>query len=291
MKFPWDKYEEQELTRRNTLQVFITNVCNLKCEGCFAKNIISENNKHMTIEEYTKAIKAFIEKGGKQINLLGGEPLLHPQLKEILKINKDNNIKTTIYTNGYFLNRYTIEDLQGAKLRVSIYCDIGKVKDVFNLPKTELPIDANFMISANTTLKELIDCSSYIEQNFNCDTFFIFSMRELDNPRKEFFDDTKLTMPVIQYKELVHEFLNIYEGKMDIHISKRGVFESTKTLPDTKCRFANYIIGGKIIQCPYDVVNTKFQKDYSFGERHCQHNNTCLMSKIILKRKNIHIKD
>ena len=93
-------------------------------------------------------------------------------------------------------------------------------------------------------------------------------------------------MPVLKYKELIHNFLERYSGNMEIHVSKRGVFESTKTLPDNKCKFANYFIGGKIIQCPYDVVNLKFQNDYEFGKRNCQQNNTCLMSKVIYKRKN-----
>jgi len=285
MKFPWHKYEELPLSRRNTLQVFITNVCNLKCTGCFARKIMIDNNKHISLEEYTLVVQNFLEKGGQQINLLGGEPLLHPKLKEILRINNENNIKTTIYTNGYFLDRYTKEDLEGAKLRVSIYCEGGKIKNASSLPKTNLPIDANFMVSKETTLEELLDCSKYIENNYTCDTFFISSIRELDNPRKEFFDDTSITMPVIQYKELVHAFLEAYNGNMQIHISKRGVFESTKTLPDTTCRFANYFIGKKIIQCPYDVVNLNFQNDYAFEKRSCQQNNTCLMSKIVLKRK------
>lgn len=285
MKFPWHKYEELPLSRRNTLQVFITNACNLKCTGCFARKIMADNNKYITLEEYSSAVKTFLEKGGQQINLLGGEPLLHPELKQILKINKDNNIKTTIYTNGYFLDRYSKEELIGAKLRVSIYCEGGKIKNASSLPKTNLPIDANFMVSAQTTLDELLDSSAYIEKNYDCDTFFISSIRELDNSRKEFFDDTAITMPVIQYKELVHKFLDAYNGNMQIHISKRGVFESTKTLPDTTCRFSNYFIGGKIIQCPYDVVNLKFQKDYVFEKRSCEQNNTCLMSKIVLKKK------
>ena len=141
------------------------------------------------------------------------------------------------------------------------------------------------MVSKKTTVEGLLKSASYLEDNFDSKVFFISSIRELDNPRKEFFDDTKICMPLFQYKELVHEFLDKYNGNMSIHISKRGVFESTKTLPDTKCNFANYFIGGKIVQCPYDVVNLKFQKGYEFGKRNCQQNNTCLMSKIILKRK------
>jgi len=286
MKFPWHKYKEQPLERRNTLQVFITNDCNLRCDGCFARNIIGHDKTHINLREYNKVILDFLEKKGKQINLLGGEPLLHPQLKEILKLNKKYNLKTTIYTNGLLIDQYSPEDFENAKLRVSLYSKSGKVKSVLSLPKTKIPLDANFMVSRKTTLEELLESADHMEESYNCSTFFISSLRELDNPQQEFFYDTEMTMPVLEYKELVHEFLNKYDGKMAIHISKRGVFESTTTIADNKCRFANYFIGNKIIQCPYDIVNQKFQKDYQFWERHCQHNNSCLMSKIILKPKN-----
>ena len=141
------------------------------------------------------------------------------------------------------------------------------------------------MISKDTTLKDLLETANYAESKFNCNVFFISSIRELDNKRNEFFDDTDITMNLIRYKELVCQFLNKYNGKMEIHISKRGMFESTKTMAENRCRFANYFIGGKIVQCPYDVVNCRFQNDYTFNKRHCQHNNTCLMSKIVYVRK------
>ncbi len=283
MRFPWDKYEELPVSRRNTLQIFITNQCNLRCAGCFARKILGENGQHISLDEYKKAVKDFLEKGGEQINIIGGEPLLHHDLRSIIKFNLKNGIKTTIYTNGYLLDKYSEKDFEGVKLRVSIYCKLGGVKSVNTLPKTNIPVDINFMVSKNTTVEELLDTASYVENNLNCNVFFISSIRELDNPRQEFFDDTAITMGVLKYKELVHDFLNKYRGNMEIHISKRGVFESTKTLPDNTCRFANYFIGGKIIQCPYDVVNLKFQKDYAFNERFCRQNNACLMSKIILK--------
>lgn len=291
MRFPWDKYEEVPLSRRNTLQVFMTNKCNLKCDGCFARNIIEGNNANIGLGEYNRVLLDFLEKGGEQINLLGGEPLLHPYLRKIIRINKEKKIKTTIYTNGYFLSDYRKKDFDGAKLRVSLYSYDSKNKSALALPKTDIPLDANFMVSVNTTLEELLSSAEHMEKNYNCGVFFISSIRELDNPRKEFFDDTAITMPVLKYKELIHNFLDKYAGNMDIHVSKRGVFESTMTVADNKCRFANYFIGGKIIQCPYDVVNLKFQNDYSFNKRNCQQNNACLMSKIILKNKNNYPKD
>jgi len=284
MRFDWTKYEELPLSRRNTLQIFITNRCNLRCLGCFARSVMKDDNLDISVDEYKRVINDFIDKGGKQINLLGGEPLLHPKLKDILNINREKGIKTTIYTNGNLLNEFNKEDFDRIKIRISIYSLCKSVKSACDIPKTNIPFDANFMISRDTSLKELLDCAEYVEYNHNCKVFFIFSMIELDNPRKEFFDSTANTIDSLKYKELVHEFLDLYEGNMNIHISKRGVFESTKTLPDNKCRFANYFIGGKIIQCPYDVVNLKFQKDYEFNCRHCQQNNTCMMSKIVLRK-------
>jgi len=289
MKFPWDKYEELPLERRNTLQVFITNKCNLKCTGCFARNIMGENNQNINIGEYERAVLDFVGKGGKQINLLGGEPLLHPELSKLICINKYHNLKTTIYTNGTAFKGYSPEDFKDVKLRVSIYSylDEGGEKSCINIPDSsfKFDFDANFMVSKGTTLDELIHTAERSEVQFGCKVFFISSLRELDNERKEFFDDTDLTMPVLQYKELVHRFMDVYVGGMDIHVSKRGVFESTVNQCGNKCKFANYIIGGKVVQCPYDIVNEKYQEDYEFDKRYCQQNSTCLMSKVIYRRK------
>lgn len=283
MLFPWNKYEELAVGRRNTLQVFITNKCNLNCNGCFAKAVMKDD-EFMSLEEYQRTIKNFLEQGGEQINILGGEPLLHQKLGEILDTNRKHKIKTTIYTNGYYLKRFNKEFFDGIKLRISLYCKTGGTKSTASLPKTDIPIEVCFMVSSSTTLKELLETAKIVETEHDCNVFFISSIRELDNPHKEFFEDTPLCMNVLEYKKLVHEFLKQYDGNMEIHISKRGVFESTKNMAENKCRFANQFIGGKTIQCPYDVINSKFQEGYSFGKRHCQQNNTCLMSKIAVKR-------
>lgn len=285
MKFPWYKYEECKVNRINTLQIFITNDCNLRCTGCFARNIMGDKKNYMEIEEYKEIIKKAKEKGCQRITLIGGEPLKHPYLREMIYENNLLEFKTTIYTNGYFLDTYTKRDFQGAKLRISLYCKSGKLKSLDHLPETTIPFDICFMVSRTTTVDELIETANFVETKHNCKVFFISSLRELDNPNQEFFEDTDLTMPVMEYKKLVHNFLEQYQGAMEIHISKRGVFESIVNQNGNKCKFANYSIGGKIIQCPYDIVNQKYQPDYEFDKRYCQHNNSCLMTKIKLIRK------
>lgn len=283
MYFPWNKYKELPTKRINTVQVFITTYCNLSCAGCFAKNIMGDKT-HMSIIEYKKILDNAKKKGCERITLIGGEPLLHPEIKKMVSLNNESGIKTTIYTNGYFLNKYKKEDLPNAKIRVSIYCKSGIIKNVNSISKTEIDFDVCFMVSKNTTIEELVESATYLENYRNCKVFFISSLRELDNEKKEFFEDTELTMPVIQYKSLVHNFLKLYNGNMEIHVSKRGVFESTINTNGNKCKFSNCFTNDKIIQCPYDIVNEKFQNDYSFDTRFCQHNNTCLMSKVVFKK-------
>lgn len=285
MKFPWDKYIELPLSSRNTLQIFITNRCNCVCNGCFARNVMVDD-QDISLSEYRTAIATAVSKGVKQINLLGGEPFLHPQIYDLIEINNCTNLKTTIYTNGTLLHKIDVDRLGEAKLRVSIYSLEGS-KGINLLPgyDSRLTFDANFMIHSETTVDEMLEVARVAEEVHCCKVFFIFSMRELENSEKEFFCDNQYTGSILGYKKIVHSFLTQYPGNMDIHVSKRGVFESTTSIPRNRCCFANYFIGGKIIQCPYDVVNTAYQQDYDFDVRNCQHNTTCLMSKVIYRKK------
>lgn len=294
MYFPWDKYEELPLSKRNTLQIFITNRCNLKCEGCFARNVMAGDSREISMKEYCSAVETARQKGARQINILGGEPLLHPKLDTMCELNAANDIKTTVYTNGIGLTKgLDYRYFHGAKLRVSLDSFTGTKKAVSNLMESGFGvqhIDANFMITTKTTVAELYYSANVLE-DYGCKVFFIFNFCEMAGCEEygdgDFFDETisDLELPVIDYKWLVHEFLELYGGSMEIHISKRGVFESTLSLPHNKCKFANYFIGGKIIQCPYDIINLKYQDDYEYDKRFCQQNSTCLMSKIKLQRR------
>ena len=284
MYFPWYKYEELKVSRRNTLQMFITTACNMKCKECFVRKI-NINTVHMPEIFYFDTIEEYKKRGVQQINILGGEPLMHPKIKKFLDINRYLNIKTTVYTNGTFLHKFNKKDFRDIKLRVSFYNYYSKTKPVRTFKTPDMSFDANFMVGDDTTLNDLLDSARYAEDVFKCSVFFISSIRELDNQRNEFFDDTKNTMNLLLYKELVHRFLNQYEGNMEIHVSKRGVFESTVNEVDNKCMFGNIFPDGSMIQCPYNIINLRFTKELTFGKRFCQHNNSCLMSKIAFKRK------
>ena len=79
------------------IYVEITNVCNFNCSFCLKGK---RENRFMTLDEFSIIAK----KISKYTDLIAlhvkGEPLLHPNLKDILEICYENNLKVNITTNG-----------------------------------------------------------------------------------------------------------------------------------------------------------------------------------------------
>ncbi len=79
------------------LTVYVTYNCNCNCSYCD----ILKKNIEMDISFYDFAIK---NRNIVNIYMLGGEPSLYSCFDEMIKINKNNNIKTNIITNGYCID-------------------------------------------------------------------------------------------------------------------------------------------------------------------------------------------
>lgn len=92
--------------------IAIVNYCNLKCKYCFAEDMIKEANTTITLENFKKLMNFICTNmEDNHIGILGGEPTLHPQFKNILLEIKDyekqyNNLTTLIFTNGINLLPY-----------------------------------------------------------------------------------------------------------------------------------------------------------------------------------------
>jgi radical SAM protein with 4Fe4S-binding SPASM domain len=78
----------------------ITNKCNLNCWFC--KNNLREK-RFMSCTEFKTIIKKIKPYTNYVYLHVKGEPLLHPELEEILKICEENKIKVNITTNGTLL--------------------------------------------------------------------------------------------------------------------------------------------------------------------------------------------
>lgn len=86
--------------------------CNLACLGCYRKN---EVNSHKTLAEIKKELEVFMKyRKTDSVSIAGGEPLLHPQITEIVKMVADSGCKPIVNTNGIALTPELLHKLKSA---------------------------------------------------------------------------------------------------------------------------------------------------------------------------------
>jgi hypothetical protein len=94
--------------------VEITTDCNLKCPGCY-RGCNREDNVpiHEPIEKVKENILEMKRLRNCQIiSLSGGEPLLHPELGNIIRFIKDNGMYPFVHTNGILLSAGKLIELK-----------------------------------------------------------------------------------------------------------------------------------------------------------------------------------
>lgn len=82
----------------NELTVDINNSCKLRCLHC--SNPMTSKAPFLEYESMRNILDEFFDLGGAQINISGGEPLLHESVYDIVKYSSQLGIYTTIYTTG-----------------------------------------------------------------------------------------------------------------------------------------------------------------------------------------------
>ena len=96
----------KRITKSFPIEVHVTEHCNLNCKGCNHFSCLAEE-EYLNPNQFEKDIKRLSELSKKyyDIKILGGEPLLHPQITEFFRIARNyfpsTNIQIT--TNGILL--------------------------------------------------------------------------------------------------------------------------------------------------------------------------------------------
>src|ERR1700737_3304836 len=87
--------------------------CNLDCLYCNEFDSVSDPRP---IEEMKRRLDLLADMGASIITISGGEPLLHPDLDEVIRHIRRRGMIAGMITNGFFLNRERIERLNDAGL-------------------------------------------------------------------------------------------------------------------------------------------------------------------------------
>ena len=89
-----------------------TSQCNLNCYGCYRKNI---KNSHKSLEEVKHELDFFqSQRKTDCISIAGGDPLLYPNILELVAEIKSRGLKPIINTNGIALTKELLHELKKA---------------------------------------------------------------------------------------------------------------------------------------------------------------------------------
>ena len=114
---------EAKRRRINRLELHVTHACNLACESC--SHYSNHNHRgHMSLSDADRwmgvwSSRVFLD----EFHLLGGEPTIHPELTEFVRLARWHWPETIIRirTNGFFLHRHPrLPELLAADKRVII---------------------------------------------------------------------------------------------------------------------------------------------------------------------------
>ena len=87
--------------------------CNLACEYC---NEYDDFSKPVPLETMFRRIDKLAELGTSVVTISGGEPLLHPELDDVISRIRHHGMVAGLITNGYLLVPERIERLNRAGL-------------------------------------------------------------------------------------------------------------------------------------------------------------------------------
>lgn len=120
--------------QRNKLRLVwleITQACNMKCIHCYEGDEHTTGSNLLTLTEWKKVIDQLEENNVERVVVIGGEPCLCNNLPILLEYIAEKGIKTTLFTNAYYLYENIIEEIIKYKIdvKVSLYGHTAKIHD------------------------------------------------------------------------------------------------------------------------------------------------------------------
>ncbi len=287
-------------TYESSLLLFITNRCNLFCKNCFVKEVSKAND--MKIDDIRLIIKSNPQ--FTKIDLMGGEPLLHPEITDIVKelkhlVKCKKNI--SIYTNGLCLDKMS-RALEPIRLCISFQeiksNDINR-KPIHSIAKyiTESHERNNYfkliLLLDKINVNHVYEILSSIEYMFPwLKTLTIGLIRYEPDYWNDNCEDV---LSFASYARVIQDIIDNYHGKLNIDIFTKGVlnFENDTYMPDErvnrfKCVFSDLFYSKCLYEACLRTSHFKLSSSYVLPKNNtfCRHTGQkkCLADKVRLKK-------
>ena len=198
-----------------SIDYMITSTCNLNCEFCdrFSNFNLSWFEK---VEQFEEDLDNLLKTVSfKSFDLMGGEPLLHPKLTDMLKISRKYMLNTFIgtFSNGFLIKDTnlieTLVDIQPSSLQISIHFKdkeqqqiiYSNIKEFILKPFSYEIIDKNNILVDKNVIIHIKDQTKHTWNNF---------YQIIDGKFKPFFDND----PINSYKTCGHSALLAFKGRL-----------------------------------------------------------------------------
>ena len=104
----------------------ITYRCDCRCVFCAADNGINRYNTDVPLEKLEEALEKLGIGPGDEVIINGGEPTMHPQFPEIIRVCRNRNPRIVLFTNGNYFSiakeKDVISHIEGVdQIEVPIY--------------------------------------------------------------------------------------------------------------------------------------------------------------------------
>ena len=247
----------------------ITERCNLKCKHCFVSSLPEGHD--LSFEKIKNVILPKLKESNvTRVTLTGGEPMVHRNIMDIIKLFNENNIHITLCTNAVGLNEQKIIEISKMKdVHVNVSLDgfssksHGKFRgnerdDVFNkiIENIELLSKYNLLNGIMTSPNKYSSMDEYLnickfakEHKAN---YVLF------NPLSKFGRGEYTQNLAYTQEELVElrkniELMNIEDDNFQIVFIRIPKENATERLSECNCEITYIFTNGDVAVCPYMV--------------------------------------
>jgi len=191
------------------IQFYPTLSCNLSCDFCFNRNL--KPTQDINVIDFKKIVSVLRELEIPFIDILGGEPTLHPDLMKLMALTNQYGLRTNISSNGTNVNalKTLSEKYDRDSVRIGISINSSNLSDNLH----------HYILTYKPVIKSIFDRSGMIPES--CQPYvglpgidyFLLYLDVLDH------DDLKNIVPFYDYHRKLNEIQSIYNGVNGVYCS------------------------------------------------------------------------
>ncbi|WP_158621810.1 radical SAM protein [Helicobacter sp. MIT 05-5293] len=242
-------YKKHLNNTRPFIEFTITEKCNYKCSYC-SQWIHDKNNPkslYNASDEVIDGFMRFLEKVGREfeVNLIGGEPFVHPKFIEIAKRISDKGNKVIVYTNMAFpvsMFRKLIE-VTNDNLLIHGALHIAQIKDldknIDNIIEIHKLLGKNSKIEIVSVVEEeIFETLKYVEKRLKAHHIdFIFIRKNNKNGQSS------------TYSQEIESYMKPREHQYNRDMADSKKINTKKVLCYAGCRLFHVLVDGSITRC------------------------------------------